>query len=428
MFFKVCNDIIDNYLQVNKINYKKGKFKLSEITHDVNGIIHMFFNSYYFENSQNFKFVKSKTENGEDYFYIINDGLKHSKETLKMTLNTTDKEKVVNYFSNKNNNPFRNISLNRSIESSIFFLKRKEVLEIFGEIPLTAYKNTIDAFNFEFDVNRDEVNKKFNISEPYQEDPANCIIHEITLNEKMIKTIEKLKESELFSNIFTESDIVKNINLKKKREIEFNIVDVNYMNSNIQSLTKFSDESFYKYDLKHFYGLNYFASNRDEEFKAVVAHNDYEIAGIAAIIPPYDNNIRKDSCFYLSYVEVSEPFYGMKIGIKLVENVLKYAKENNLVVFRTSPSELGKSYIQDKITRLGIEKEIPLVSEPERNLINKLLIKVNDKSNEEIFKITYKTLKYARDNYPEKDLAFNKTIDEIIDIQTNKNRNKIKLN
>jgi GNAT superfamily N-acetyltransferase len=401
MFFKICEEIKSTYIQENKINYKKGKFNLSEITHDINGLIFMFLDSYYFENINDFKFVKSKINNDEDYFYIVNCENKFSKENIRLKLDKKEIEIAQKYFETKDTNTFRQIALNKSTESGVFFMARKEIIDIFNEMPLKSYTNITDSFEDEFGIYNDYPNKKFQIETPYVEVPS---LASVNLNDKMIKTINKLKEQDLYSLIFTNEPITQILNLKNKKEIDINIIDINDNCSEISGLSKFSNDFQIKSDLRDFYGLKYFTSNNDKNFKLLVAHNEYEIAGLAALVPPYDDNIRKDSCVFLSYVEVAEHFYGLGLGNKLAESAIEYAKENKMVLFRTSPSKLGEKYIKDKITQQGIDSKVPVVSEPERNIINRILSIMKDKNNEEIFNFTYGALTYIRENYTEKEL------------------------
>lgn len=412
MFLKICEEIKDTYIKENKISYKKGKFNLSEITHDINGLIFMFLDSYYFEKINDFKFVKSQINDEEDYFYIVNCENKFSKETIRLKLDSKEIEIAKKYFENKDNNAFRKISLNQAIESGTFFLERKEIIDIFGELPLKSYTNTTDAFKDEFNMYNEYPNRKFLIDPPYEKIP---ILSNVNLNDKMIKTIKKLKEKDIYSLIFANDSITKTLNLKIKKEINIELKEVNNHISELSSLLKFSDDYYLKSELKNFYGLKYFTSNNDKDFKLLVAHNEYEIAGVAALVPPYDKNIRNDCCIYLSYVEVCEPFYGLGLGCKLAEKAIEYAQEHKMVLFRTSPSKLGERYIKDKITQLGIDKRVPVVSESERDVINNILSIIKNKNNEEIFNFTNEALSYIRKNYTDKELKSNLMNQKIID-------------
>lgn len=411
MIDKILIDIKKAYLKENNINYKKGKFEIPEITHDINGILFTFLNSYYFEKLNDFKFVKTKNENNEDYFYIRSVKNKFDRDPIKIDLNKEDITLVKEHFKNKELNNFKKISLNKSFDSGIFFLDINEIKEIFNNVPLKAYQEIFDVFNYEIDGFNDSPNKNFSFKSPYFNSFS---IHNIELNEKIKKTIKKLKEDSYYEKIFESDEIRKIINLKNRHDFKISILDVkNNNNEEISKLSKISEDYSLNSDLSKLYGLKYFPLNRDNEFKAIVAHNDFEISGVLSLCPPCENNIRKDSCLYLSYVSVCQPFYGEGLGIKMVEYAIEYAEKNKLVLFRTSSSNDGEKYIKDKITQIGIDKKIPIISCEERNLIIKILEKIKDKDNDYIYKFTNNVLDYARKNYSESELEsglYNKKI------------------
>lgn len=422
MIDKILIDIKNIYLKENNINYKKGKFEISEITHDINGILFTFLNSYYFEKLNDFKFIKTINDNNEDYFYIRSVKNKFDSDPIKIELNREDINLVKEYFKNKDLNNFKKISLNKSFDSGVFFLNINEIKEIFNNVPFTAYQEIFDVFNFEIDSFNDSPNKNFYFKNPYFNSFS---IHNIELNEKMKKTIKKLKEDPYYETIFESDEIKKIINLKNRHDFKISILDIkNNNNEEISKLSKISNDYSLKSDLSKLYGLKYFPLNRDNEFKSIVAHNDLEIAGVLSLCPPYENNIKKDSCLYLSYVSVCQSFYGEKLGMKMVESALDYIEKNKFVLFRTSSSNDGEKYIKDKITQIGIDRKIPIISYEERNLIIKILEKIKDKNNDYIYNFTNNVLDYARKNYNESELESGLYNKKIIDLFIN---DKIKL-
>lgn len=126
-----------------------------------------------------------------------------------------------------------------------------------------------------------------------------------------------------------------------------------------------------------------------------------EIAGIVLLENPIKEQdyIPDGIGYFIDFVEVSKHFYGNKLGVKLVEEAINYAKKNKLVLFRTSPSELGKKYIKDNITEMGIKNNIPLVAENERFLILEYFKNNKNIEKKEHFNNVNKILKLAREKY-----------------------------
>lgn len=63
---------------------KKGKYNVSELTHDVNAIFFKCLESYYFENHTKNAFVKSIDSNQNDYYYVVTlPNAKNKKNKIK---------------------------------------------------------------------------------------------------------------------------------------------------------------------------------------------------------------------------------------------------------------------------------------------------------------------------------------------------------
>lgn len=385
MLYKIKEDIFNAYVKSNKIKFRKGKFSVSEITHDINAILHMFITSYYFNklDKKDFIFVKANSEIG-DYFYV------KSKNNLDNVIEIELNEKELALYNSFKNSDFKEKNKKQ-------FLNLSEIENIFGEIPIKAYKLNIDVFDYEFNYNNDNVNEKFDFSCPYYE---NFEPYNYKINEKIEKTIEYLKKDKIYDVVFCNDEIIKTINLKKKKDFEIKIEDFNE-NNLLSKYIKFSNKYEIKEDLINFYGFKYIKSKDLENCKLVIANNELEIAGIVLLEKPIKEQdyIPDGIGYFIDFVEVSKHFYGNKLGVKLVEEAINYAKKNKLVLFRTSPSELGKKYIKDNITEMGIKNNIPLVAENERFLILEYFKNNKNIEKKEHFNNVNKILKLAREKY-----------------------------
>lgn len=408
MFDKVIEDIKYNYIKENNINYKKGDFKIAEITYDVNGILFMFLNSYYFEKLIDFKFVMDKNENNQDYYYIRSTGSKFSDELIRFDLSIEELNVVKDFYEKENLSAFKNLSLKNTFTTGEGVFNLSEIIEIFNVIPLKAYQNKIDVFKnedsqyYETYYEEDDIDECKGFSPSYRKDFKEV---NVKTNEKMLKTIEKLREDPCYSIIFELDNVKKLINLKNRTDFDFKLVDVIENDDiEIKKLSKLSEEYSVKNDLSEFYGLKYYPMARDDNFKAIVAYNKLELAGILSLVGPYEENIRKDSCFYLSYISVGQHFYGNNLGVRLAEKAIDYAIENKKVLFRTTPSKFGTRYIKDKITQMSLDKKFPLVSVEERNLSMLYLSKIKHLNNEDTYEKVFELLNYARNKYSQEDL------------------------
>jgi GNAT superfamily N-acetyltransferase len=406
MLYKIKEDIFNAYLKSNNIKFRKGKFSVSEITHDINAILHMFINSYYFDNfdKKDFVFGKANSEIG-DYFYI------KSKNNIDDLIEIELNEKQLELYNISKNNEFKDNKKN--------FLNLSEIKSIFGEIPIKAYKINIDVFDYEFNYNNDNVNEKFDFSCPYHNKFEPC---NIQINEKIEKAINFLKKNKIYEIVFCEDELIKTINLKKRKDFEVRIEDFNENNS-LSKYIKFSNEYEIKEDLINFYGFKYIKSKDLQDCKLVIANNDLEIAGILLLDKPIkeQNYIPEGVAYFIDFVEVSKHFYGNKLGVRLVEEAINYAKENKLVLFRTSASTLGKKYIKDSITEMGIKNNIPLVAENERFLILEYFSENKNIEKYDHFNNVNKILKLAREKYNNNNLENKTIIKQIINEALDKN-------
>jgi len=429
MYEKLKNKIVETYIKENNINMKKGKYNVSELTYDVNAILFQCLESYYFENHTKNEFVKSLDSNKNDYYYVITlPNSKNKKNTIKHKIKDHELEIFENYLFKNINNTFNKLSNSKALERKIITLDIASALEILKTIPLDEYPVVSDIFSHEYGMGNDTPLKKFPYDAPYSSQRE---IAHIENNQKMEKTIDILKKDDLFNMLLTKDPIQQMLNLKNKNNIEFKKVDATIDNfTGISNLLKLEDNYNIMSTLMNHYSLNYFSQNRDKEYTAIVAHNDFEIAGITSIIDAsMYHSYPKGLAAYVSYIEVSEQYYGRKLGIKLMMEAIQHAKDNDLILFRTPSSENGSTYIKEKINEIAKTSDIILVSEFEREAAFNVIERNKDKPKSEIKEKLSDVLNYARTHYKAIELTKSSVLVNIIkymDDLDKKTENKIK--
>lgn len=427
MFEKMKNDIWEAYIKANNINIKK-KFNSSEISHDMNAILFQCLNSYYFENKFNIKFVKVEAEKKE-YYFIAAAPTKTCDELIKYKI-TDDEEKnrILEYYSKQENSQFKRISINNSLENNNIFINYKEMKDLFPIIPFSLYQQNEDIFKYMYDGYFEGNRKGFPDYYPYDNEKKEV---SVVMNEKIQKTIDLLSNKPEFATLLEQDPVRKMLALKNRHNFEFKKIGIDYSKKELSNYLKFEDYSFINHAMKNLYAMKYESQSKDEDYKLIIAHNDFEITGNLALADGSKyHKIGSDICYYVSHIEVADQFYGHGLGIKLMEKAIDYAKENNLILMRTSPSELGEKYIKDKITELGIKHDIALVSANERNIIIKLLEQIKEHPKNEIVDTVKKTLSYIRKNLNEKDLEYGMQDKDIVKMfvkAPNNSSNKLKL-
>lgn len=96
-------------------------------------------------------------------------------------------------------------------------------------------------------------------------------------------------------------------------------------------------------------GLTYF--NEEKGGLYFICHNDEKIKGI--IMLDNSNNI-----YHLNYVNVSNGSRGEGLALKMYKKMMDYIVENDGILIRSQPSEMGAAFIENKIT-IMLEKEFP---------------------------------------------------------------------
>ncbi len=419
MFDKIKTEILDTYIKVNNIKFKKGKFDLTELSHDVNSIFYKFISSPYFENNFEPKLIKINGEDIDYYMIIAIDDKYNSDNYIEYDIkDDNDRKNIIEYFSNKDQNLFSKISLKTGLESGTLRLRYDDAKNIIGKDDLRIYSRNIDVLSNFYNPYDDDGFPGFPYSAPYN---GKKEVIEINYNDKINKTIEKLKENKIFDVIFSDDEVVKLLSVKNRKEFDFKLLKIENSKEEVAEYLKFEESYNLNSALKNIYGMKYFSQSRDKNYNLIIAHNEFEIAGTLAMIDGKTyHDIPKNLCSYVSYIEAGTPFFGNKLGLRLMEKAIKHAKENDLMIIRTSSSENGKQYIKDKITEMGIKENIPLISESERDIIIPIMINLKNNKKDEIKKAVIEALTYIREHIKEEDLRYSSKNINIIKMITDK--------
>jgi hypothetical protein len=404
MYEKLKHEIVATYIKENNINMKKGKYNVSELTHDVNAIFFKCLDSYYFENHTKNAFVKSIDSNQNDYYYVVTlPNAKNKKNKIKHCITNDEMSFFEEYLAANNQNAFSKISNKKALETKSITLSIGEAVKILPQIKLAEYPVVSDIFSSEYDMMTDEPLKHFPIEAPYNNKRESI---DIEFNQKINKTIDRLKEDPIFNMLLTDDSIQQLLNLKNKNNIEFKTIETGYYNtSGVTDMLKFENSSYCNATLMNHYSLNYFPQNKDKQYTAIVAHNDFEIAGIIGIIDSNTyNEYPEKFASYISFIEVGEQFYGRQLGIQLMKEAIEYARKEDLILFMTPYSDNGSTYIHQKINELAKTSGVIIISEYEKKAAVKAINKYKDLPKSELKSKLADVLDFMRANYKELDL------------------------
>lgn len=410
MYEKLKHEIVAAYIKENNINMKKGKYNVSELTHDVNAIFFKCLESYYFENHTKNAFVKSIDSNQNDYYYVVTlPNAKNKKNKIKHRITNDEMAFFEEYLASTAQNAFSKISNKRALETKSITLSIDEAVKILPQIKLDEYPVVSDIFSPEYDMMNDEPLKHFPVESPYNNKRESV---DIEFNQKINKTIDRLKEDPIFNMLLTDDSVQQLLNLKNKNNIEFKTIDAD--TSGVTNMLKFENSSHCNATLMNHYSLNYFPQNKDKQCTAIVAHNDFEIAGIIGIIDSNTyNEYPEKFASYISFVEVGEQFYGRQLGIKLMKEAIEYARKEDLILFMTPYSDNGSTYIHQKINELAKTSGVIIISEYEKKAAVKAINKYKDLPKAELKSKLADVLYFMRTNYKELDLDNHNVKDEI---------------
>ncbi len=187
-------------------------------------------------------------------------------------------------------------------------------------------------------IKKIKVNNYLKIKPFHREDCYFKKQNTINIKKDYNKIIEELiKIDNFYSLIFEKINNIKNINEQMNEVNMFSYLDFSYLKNK----------------------------------KFVIAHNENQIAGIA-VLNPYSNHLPsfkkekfpiKEKMIYNSLIVVSNEFRGRKLGLRLFKEIINYAKENKLIIFRSVSTSEGRSYLKNNIDREVIyQDQVPIIS------------------------------------------------------------------
>lgn len=177
------------------------------------------------------------------------------------------------------------------------------------------------------------------------------------------KVMLELFKNPLYEKIFEQSPIAKKINLLDKKEYQISLINFTDPYTQLNELSKLGvDENTSEYQKIFNYlkktGLNYVSNIKDQ--KALVAHNEYGIAGMLI----FGNNFSdqeektKNKVLWLSSIATSREHRGNGVAVDLFNHAVKYSQDNELILFRTTPSANGSEYLEKSIDKIIKENNL----------------------------------------------------------------------
>lgn len=298
------------------------------------------------------------------------------------------------------------INLNKSIEyKGISENFNKQLSPLIVEILSSYYFE--ESFKPELLINEGHNEIKFNSKIMFT--PFIDIIDFYKFKDKKSPeiNIEDIKKSLInidpfYSIIFETDKLKQQINLINKYEIQYSIVEVgeNDIYKNIKPFheKRINENSFYnkknsqfilENELKKVFDIKFINFNNNKNRHFVIAHNHNQIVGLTSLTKysklfiNEENHFMKNKFIYNSYVSVAKQFRGHNIAIEMVKKAIEFIKENNFIFIRSSPTENGKDYIEEKINNLTVnDKDLICINNGSNKVLSDLQKVIHSIKNE----------------------------------------------
>lgn len=345
-FNKIFKDIFDVY----KENINNDLLSLEDMN-SINKIFYAYINSYYFKDLYKASFLR---ETEEGYIY-----------PLLFKNSYADKDIPLN-------------GINYRIKELI---ENKEYINLKENILICDIQNFFKIS----DINiLDEVWEIFN----YSNNDNLSHFGDFNLNEKII--IDNLKiKNKIYSDVFETNEIKKSINIKKKSDLNFYIIERNNDKTLLELIKELNNFSKIptiniKTLLIENYGIQFLKDTKNIK-KCVIAYTENEIAGLLIVDDSYylkEIEIIDYKKFdYISSISTSLSFRGNKIGIRMLEKLIENSTESDNVLIMSQFTNLGSKYLNTEIESII------------KNNNNIILINENEKD-----KYAYKLIEYLFNN------------------------------
>lgn len=176
--------------------------------------------------------------------------------------------------------------------------------------------------------------------------------------------LSKLEEQPKYKIIFEQSDEKKEINLKNKKTHK--IEPYTFGEYAAEDLNKLSNINIEKYDECYYSifkklqkeGLAYIESlssaNSESPNKAIISTNNFGITGILIYREQFyqAGDEFKDKLTSISSIAIAKESRGQGLAVKLFKKAAETALENKQILFRTTPSPNGRSYLEKSIDKV----------------------------------------------------------------------------
>lgn len=240
----------------------------------------------------------------------------------------------------------------------------KDLLKDFPQaiIPSSAYPEFAD---YKGEIDNYDGRRK--IKHPLIEDCAKAVpltIEEIKNHKFGSLILSKLEEQSKYKIIFEQSDERREVNLENKKA--HRIVSYTFGERAAEDLNRLSNINIEEHDECYYSifkklqkeGLAYIESLRSTNSscpnKAIISTNNFGITGILIYREQFyqAGDELKDKLTAISSIAIAKESRGQGLAVKLFEKAAETALENKQILFRTTPSQNGRSYLEKSIDKV----------------------------------------------------------------------------
>lgn len=329
----------------------------------LNSIIYHYTQSYMHETT----FVGSALYKGKDGYFVAlmtHYDIEHDFAKIDANKFLAANFNIIDLKDQKYKNGFKEYydkKYHKPHEENMLFIR--DLLNDFPNptIPTTAYNQFSD---YKGVIDKYDGRRKVVFPEMEQSEKATPLsMSEIKNSEFGLKVLKTLKEQEKYQILFEENKDKIQQNLSNKRI--HNIDRIVFSDEMVDSLNKLSkinsdiyNENYYSiYKKLEREGLMYAKSispdykRTDEGIETLISSNNLGITGILIYAPQfYDAGEQfKNTLKAISSIAIATESRGQKLGVKLFTEAAETAKINKQILFRTTPSENGASYLENSI-------------------------------------------------------------------------------
>lgn len=218
-------------------------------------------------------------------------------------------------------------------------------------------------------------------------------VENFELNDFELNIIKILKQKDpIYKILFEENELKQKMHLKDRYNYQITFVDTTNNKMNFELLTQFhkidayelksylgeDNKKYYYYDkdlrcnedeiaenhliqnLKKIYNIEY-VNFENQSNGWFVAHNNYEIVGLATTAGFTSQFEMGHKMKYINYIAVAEQFRGNELGQKIFKKILEEGEKQDWVIERSHPSSNGKLYLKNNLDKISNESNLPII-------------------------------------------------------------------